>query len=188
MEHPNNDLLNEFDGSHKPHVYGTFWERFFALLIDGLIVGVVTVPITRFNDVSSKSYSILIILAILSFLYKPMLEFKYGATVGKMAMKLLVVNTEFHPINLKEALTRDIFGIFIKIFSVTVSLIIFAHSGFEDIITHKQYAGFSSSIIKPYWLVGPYIIITIVDAIFLLTDKQNRSLHDKIGATIVIKK
>jgi uncharacterized RDD family membrane protein YckC len=188
MEQTNPDLLHEFDGSLIDHTYATFWERFWALLIDGLVIGVITGLINFYNELYSKSIPLLIIISLIGLVYKPFLEYRYGATVGKMAMKLTVVNYEFQKINIKEALLRNIFEIGVRLYSFILAYAIFMTPGFRDVTMLKEYAQFSKTVSNGYWFSGIYAVVIIIEIIFLVNDNQKRSLHDRIGETLVIKK
>src|SRR6516164_5563059 len=86
------DLLN-IEELQMPHQYGRFWPRFFALLLDGLIIG--TAPFILYNTMEKKSGLLLIIISCIRLVYKPFFEYRFGATPGKMALKLRVVNYHY---------------------------------------------------------------------------------------------
>ncbi|HMG82666.1 MAG TPA: RDD family protein [Ferruginibacter sp.] len=183
------NLLGEFEGADKAHVYATFLDRFLAVIIDMLLLGIFTIPINWYNETSVKSPVLLIIVAIVSIVYKPLLEFKYGATVGKMVMKIIVVNTAFQPLDLKEAILRNIFEWGSKIYSLILGLIVFARPGFELVRTYKEYGNFSNyDKSRTHWILVIYMVILITEIGLLLSDDQQRSLHDRIGGTLVIRK
>ncbi|HTB51598.1 MAG TPA: RDD family protein [Ferruginibacter sp.] len=184
MQH--NNVLDEFDNPEK--IYSTFKERLFALFIDGMIVASFTIPLERFNLTEWKSSVILLIYGIIGILYKPFFEWKYGATPGKMALKLVVVDTKFKNIDIKEALFRNIFGIMTKLFTIASTLYFFNLIQFSTVSTMKEYGKFSRNYISTSQIFAIYGVIIIVDMIFLLTDPKKRALHDRIGGTIVIKK
>ena len=87
-----NLLDNEFFEADRPikPVYGTFWERLIAYLLDALIVSAVGMPIAYFNVTSWKSFAILIVATSIGIAYKPFMEYHYGATIGKMAQTVII--------------------------------------------------------------------------------------------------
>lgn len=100
-------------------IYGRFWPRFGAQLIDGLIVGVPTsaFAIAVVFGVASlaqqnEAASLLILLAyipayILPVVYEAlMLSMKRGQTVGKMALRLRVVRMDGSDITTGQAWGR----------------------------------------------------------------------------------
>ena len=63
--------------------YGKFWGRALAYLADGVILLLISLPITYLNITEYKSFNLYLIIAIVGVLYKPILEFYFGATIGK---------------------------------------------------------------------------------------------------------
>jgi hypothetical protein len=87
--------------------YAGFWSRLGALLIDGIILAPLSFGISYFNIVSWKSLLVLILLGLITVTYKPVLEFLYGATWGKMALKLKVVSLQFENATLENSEKPD---------------------------------------------------------------------------------
>jgi uncharacterized RDD family membrane protein YckC len=167
-------------------VYGTFWFRFFAMMIDTVIMMPFIIAELN-NKIRWKSPTIFIIISLLVFLYRPFCEYKYGATLGKMVLKLSVVNDHFEKVNLKQVLLRNIFNIVFTVISLVTTLILFNTQGFENATTLKvldNLPGEAEFRHSTLWLAS---ILYIVEIVFLLVDKQKRSLHDRIGNTLVIR-
>lgn len=167
-------------------MYATFWTRVGASLIDFLVL-VILVPITIYNMVDWKSIPILVVSTAVSILYKPVMEYKYGATVGKMAAKIKVTNYEFQNPNLQEIILRNIFHLSSGIINLVMSLYIFSLPEFGDVETYRDYQTFVAAS-KSSMLSIVLGLITIVDVLFMFSDSQNRTLHDKIGKTLVLKR
>jgi uncharacterized RDD family membrane protein YckC len=124
------NVLNEFEETASP--FASFKDRAFALLIDGLVLLPVT-AVMWFDKSTWKSQSIFIIVALIQLLYKPFCEYKYGATIGKRAMKLLVVNKVFTKAGLQEVVVRNIFNIISGIFFSGITLIVFNTPAFAAV-------------------------------------------------------
>jgi uncharacterized RDD family membrane protein YckC len=184
MTTASDNMLTEFEVS--PSVYGTFKERAFASLIDGLIL-LPLVAIEWFNKSTWKSLELLIIAFLVGLTYKLFFEYKYGATIGKKAMKLKVVNKEFTAVGLKEVLVRNIFDIGERTFMFVIAVIIYRSPGFNAISTNKEYADFSNTLINTNSYVLGFTLLTVIEVIFILTDQKRRALHDRLGETFVIK-
>ncbi len=167
-------------------MYATFWTRVGASLVDFLVL-VILVPITIYNMVDWKSIPILVVSTAVSVLYKPFMEYKYGATVGKMAAKIKVTNYEFQKPNLQEIILRNIFHLSAGIINLVMSLYIFSLPEFGDVETYRDYQTFVAAS-KSSMLSMVLGLVTIVDVLFMFSDKQNRTLHDKIGRTLVLKR
>ncbi|HYV95473.1 MAG TPA: RDD family protein [Chitinophagales bacterium] len=178
---------NISDNKDQLVVYGTFWKRLGALFIDGLILLPVT-GLAIYNLISWKSPSILAITSLISIAYKPFLEYRYGATIGKMALNLIVVNTAYQKVNLTEALTRNIFSIVLGIFSILTTFLLLNAPGFEDATTLTAYSEFSrKSTLNTGFSIFAFAVY-LLDCIFLWSDDRKRSLHDRIANTYVIEK
>lgn len=104
-------------------VYGGFWSRFGAQIIDGLIVGIPSYAIfmavifgaaltTQQNQTPSPAILIAYGLAYIPLFVFPliyealMLSMKNGQTVGKMALRLRVVRPDGSPISTGQAWGR----------------------------------------------------------------------------------
>jgi uncharacterized RDD family membrane protein YckC len=174
--------------SHNEVVYGGFWVRFGAMIVDGLVLAPLTVSVSYFNVISWKSSGALIVLTLLSVMYKPFCEFYYGATLGKMALRLKVVNLQFEKANLEEVLLRNIFHIVPSLIVLAFSIVLYNEPEFQEIDGYMEYATFSQQF--SYLNIVTYLsaIITLVDGIMLIADNQKRSLHDRIGKTFVVER
>lgn len=105
--------------------YAGFWIRFVALLIDGILLGIVTSPIYYFTNrpegISPLGQSlgslIQVVYAVLMIGYK-------GATVGKMAMGLQVVRVDGgSPVGLGKAFLREVIGKFVSALVILLGFI-----------------------------------------------------------------
>lgn len=89
--------------------YVSVWPRFFAVLIDGILVGIVNVIISF--ALGSGSSLATIVAVIIAFGYFIVLEALQGATLGKMALGLRVVKTDGTPISWSESVVRNLLRI-----------------------------------------------------------------------------
>jgi uncharacterized RDD family membrane protein YckC len=184
MIDPQTHVLTEFESTTS--VYASFKQRALALLLDGLILSPLAV-IDWFNKTGWKSPMLLFIVFAVGLVYKPFLEFKKGATIGKQAMNILVVNNSGSQLSVQQAVLRNIFDIAFRTFTFIATLIIYSSAGFSSIITNNDYILFQQTIINfnPYIIF--YMLIVIIEIILVLSDKARRSLHDRIGNTYVVK-
>jgi uncharacterized RDD family membrane protein YckC len=171
----------------RPVIYGSFWPRLWASLLDGLIVGCFSVPISTYNSGGWKSIPVLILVSLVSIAYKPFCEYRFGATAGKMALKLKVVNLHLQRATLQEVLLRNLFHFVPVLFSFGLSLSIYLKPEFEQINNFRDYSVLAAQASGKYYVYTVSLVLPIVDLIFLLTDKRCRTLHDRIGKTFVIK-
>lgn len=168
-------------------LYAGFWPRLWAMLIDWLVVVVFTLPVLIYNILNWKSIPLMIAVSGLSLAYKPFMELNYGATLGKMALKIKVVNYEFERLKLSEALLRNIFTLGLGFISIVTAIFVFAEPEFKEISSWTDYTVFSQNYDSTNWVNYLTFFIYVVEMIVLLNDTQKRSLHDKIGKTYVIK-
>ena len=168
--------------------YGGFWARFGALIVDGLVLAPVTFGVTYFNIISWKSTPLMVIVALLQIAYKPWMEATYGATLGKMVVRLQVVDLSFGKADLKAVLLRNIFNIIPTLITLIFSIQMYADPEFQDITGYMEFATFSQQYSSNQFASMLTFLLALIDAIMLATDEQKRSLHDRIGGTYVIEK
>jgi uncharacterized RDD family membrane protein YckC len=166
--------------------YGGFWPRVGASLLDGIVIAPIVFGVMYFNVVSFKSTALLIIANGLAMAYKPFMEYTYGATLGKMALDLKVVNLELERANLNEIILRNIFHIGGSLLSLIFMIVVFNASGFEEISGYMEYAAFSQNFVGLQAVNYLTTLVTLIDAIVLIVDEKKRALHDKIAGTFVI--
>ncbi|MEO6734558.1 MAG: RDD family protein [Ferruginibacter sp.] len=184
MNKETENVLSEFE--QVTTIYGSFKQRTFASLIDGLIL-LPLVAVDWFNKSGWKSQLLLIATFLIALLYKIFFEYKYGATIGKKAMQLIVVNKDLLGVNLKEVLVRNVFDITWKTIFFVIDIITYRSTGFINVTSNEQFVAFQKNLINvnPYLLV--YFLVIIIEVVFILTDKKRRALHDRMGDTFVIK-
>jgi uncharacterized RDD family membrane protein YckC len=101
--------------------------RFLALLIDGIIVGVVAGIINVAAGSGGDPSRIVVsgsITGILAILYFIVMEATMGATVGKLVMGLRVVRDNGAPISWGESIVRNLLRIVDGLFAYLVGAII----------------------------------------------------------------
>lgn len=107
---------------NRPMVYATFWQRFLAALIDGVVLSVVNIVLRKINVGGGFFLGIGIPGAYLvfSWLYYALQESgARQATLGKRAMGIIVANTNGNRISFGKATVRY----FSKILSFIILLI-----------------------------------------------------------------
>jgi uncharacterized RDD family membrane protein YckC len=173
-----------FDEEQKPVVYAGFWKRFAALLLDGLVMLPLSI-ITLNSRTAWYGAAVMAMTGLAGIIYKPLLEYLYGATLGKKAMSIVVTNNLYEKPNLREALLRNIFGIVSNIISLGFSLFVFANG--QLVLARSGFSVFQGMLGYSLAVGSISCLIGITDFIVFLADKRNRALHDFIGKTYVIK-
>jgi uncharacterized RDD family membrane protein YckC len=179
-----NDFLKN---EEKEITYATLMPRFWAMVVDGFVMLPITIPFTFLNILYWKSWPMYLVGSLLTLLYKPFCEYKYGMTVGKKVMKLRVLSEGLEKINLPEALSRNIFNILPEILTIVFTYPLFGDPEFLKISSLVEYSTYMQSytiLERLNWTMFPVLLIEIV---FVATDPRRRSLHDRIARTVVVK-
>jgi uncharacterized RDD family membrane protein YckC len=170
--------------------YGKFWIRTGAYVTDAVILMIIVLPVTYLNISEYKSFSLALIIAILAILYKPLLEYYYGATIGKYAFDLKVTDTNFNKMNLPQSFLRSSILIIPSLLFIPITYFSFNNPEIIKIDTFIEY-GQAVALNYPiqYYITKLTQLVLVLEIIFLLTDKskKERALHDRIGKTYVIK-
>jgi len=170
--------------------YGGFWERFGAILLDGLAHGIITIPLTWFNLFTWKSQMVNVIISVIIICYKPFLEYKWGTTLGKLALDLKVVNIDLQKPNGTEILKRNSFFIASSIIGFIATYIMFNNPDFQYVTTFSDYMQFSKENRETFTTIFSTLIgiLILIDVCFLIDDVQKKTLHDRMAKTFVIRR
>jgi uncharacterized RDD family membrane protein YckC len=170
-------------------IYSTFWDRLGAYLLDGLFLALATLPLTYFNIRIWKIPSLFVIISLFTVMYKPFLEYRYGATWGKMMVGLQVVGRDFRKITLKEELRRVGFYLIPSILEHLFTLLVYYSTAFQSI---NNYSDFNRYLVSTnpaiLWIDGIVFILVVADTITFFATHPNRSLHDIYAGTYVIER
>lgn len=178
------NLLQEFESGHS--VFGSFRDRFLASLIDGVVL-LPLVLIEWFNKSTFKILPLMVFTFLVGFLYKLVLEYRYGATVGKMVLKLKVVKKKFQQVNLAGVLLRNIFDIGQRVFFFVVALIVYLGEDFDSIRSNAEFVAAQNQVVNMMPYLYGFSILSVIEVVVLISDKKRRAIHDFIGGTFVIK-
>jgi uncharacterized RDD family membrane protein YckC len=167
--------------------YGDFFPRLGAQLLDALVIAPVSFGVTYFNITSWKSPLLLVVLTLITVAYKPFLEFTYGATLGKMALNLKVVNLQHERANLTEILIRNSFYIVPSLVTLFLSIVMYNEPEFQSITGFMEYSAYAQQFPASKFISMATTLFVVVDGIVMVADDRKRSLHDKVAKTYVIK-
>lgn len=164
--------------------YQTIWRRFFAVIIDSVLLIVFTqlFSLLLSNQISLPTGAFAIQAFTLStpVFYYIILHFYYGKTLGKMIMKVKVLDTFETKINLGQSIIRSLPQLIPVIFLV----------GFGTILSSSENSGesekaFAASVIQYSYVA--LVFWNLADAIVALSTEKHRALHDYIAGTVVVK-
>ncbi len=158
--------------------YQTGWARFWAAFIDGLVflpLGFIEDYFLLPTENKLGMISWIIFTALLSYAYSVLLHAKYGQTLGKMALKVKIIDqSETKSITFRQAFMRDSVGMAISLVAV-----IFLFFQFADVkLIEKNYDEF----LMPWFF--SWIIIELVTMLF---NQKRRAVHDFIAGTVVVR-
>jgi uncharacterized RDD family membrane protein YckC len=170
-------------------VYSKFWDRLGAFLLDGCIVVAITLPVSYFNITTWKIPSLYIGIGLVTMFYKPFLECRYGATLGKMIVGLRVVGHNFEKITVSEELKRVSFYLFPAILQHIITLPLYFSTSFESINNYREF-NHHVSVSNPslLWISGIVSVLFLADIITFFSTQPNRALHDVYAGTNVIER
>ena len=166
--------------------FASFWERVGATLMD-VVIFIPLIGLAMYNTFSLKSLPIALAITFLSILYKPLMEWEYGATLGKMILKIKVVTEDLKKISLPTALIRYALYALQQVPALLTTFWLFKNEDY-------QYAdGFAEvSLVQaqtPYQMLSyatSFIIIVAILAFF--ASKKKQTLYDLMAKTYVVKK
>lgn len=157
--------------------YASRWARFFAWVIDIIVITIITgillaVGLVDAEDVNDFTTMDGLINAAVGLAYFVVLTVAFGATLGKMALGMRVVGADGEKASVGAILVREIiirWGVVITAFVLAFVL----GGALGD--AGRIIAGLSSV------LIGLIIVLRI------LVDDRRQGWHDKIGGTFVVK-
>jgi uncharacterized RDD family membrane protein YckC len=175
-----------FNHNQQKVEYAGFWIRVLASLIDSFVL-VPIVLLSFYNMFNLKSIVLMVILVILQTIYKPFLEWRYGATLGKMAVKIQVVTDQLGRITMEQAIGRYVPWLISQVLSLITTFLLFNSPEFNDMDGLQEMTVISENLpLNDISTVYSFIFILLVGS--LVIDKRKQGVHDKIARTLCIKK
>jgi uncharacterized RDD family membrane protein YckC len=159
--------------------YDTFWRRFYAGLLDGLVllpIGILVALIQGDNVLSLVLGMIIMHSAV--YVYSVYFHYYSGQTLGKKWMNLRVVDkNEQQLLTFEQSLKRDSIPIFLE----TIGILFISFQ-----IIKLGYMPSRDSLITQMtdWLGVIWFILEIVT---MMTNDKRRALHDLLANSVVIK-
>ncbi len=164
------DSLYDIDKDYQQVEYAGFINRAFAAIVDAFVF----IPFALINTyliVSTGDLAASILTTLASLIYKPMMEGYYGATLGKMALNIKIINEQHQTINMEESIIRNSPWILSNIAALLLVI--------------SPFGSLSSMLISIQGLAGLFLFVS---AIFVIFDERKQALHDKFGNTFCVFK
>lgn len=165
----NQPTTTEYKLNSRYAAHATISSRIIALVVDSLILAALIAGIIILAEFLSEGKLALMptTFAIMgAYLYYPLMEGKYGATLGKMAMGIEVVGNNFQKIGYTKAFLRSSFR-----FLMICLLLLTPPYG---------------AILLPTYLSIIAFLVNVVDFFASLNSLYSQMLHDVIADTYVI--
>jgi uncharacterized RDD family membrane protein YckC len=173
-------------------VYAGFWKRFGAAIVDTLVFIPFMVVFHFTQGLSILSAMATIVVSSLLFsAYTVYFHYKFGATLGKMAVGIKITFPDGSKIGLKQALLRSSVDLGFAFFMVLAQVIAITNAD-PNIYLNAGFMARAEYIMPlfPAW----YGLVSTVSQLWfwseflvLLFNKRKRAIHDFIAGTVVIK-
>ena len=163
-----------------------FWIRFGAQIVDFLVF-IPIVGLSLWNTYSLKSTAVLVLIFVPSLIYKPFMESFFGATLGKMACKIKVIDDNGKKLSL--------FGAYVRYFPFLVQagvnlagqLIVFSSEQYQSATSFVEIgqAQQGNPLSLMVTLVNVLVAIECIVAAFTF---RKRALHDMLAESFCVYK
>ncbi|MFK7808706.1 MAG: RDD family protein [Saprospiraceae bacterium] len=179
--------INQTDYSSEdesPYPYASFTVRALASLVD-FAVFIPFMALSTYNQLTIKSLTLELSLSVILLLYKPLMEWKYMATLGKLATKTKVIAEVGGPMTLGQSFVRSAIFMAGFVISILISISVFTNPAFQDITTLEQMVAFEAyqSYGSAHDSLG---FIMMMSVGFIIFDPRCQGVHDKMGRTLVV--
>ena len=163
-----------------------FWIRVGAQIIDFLVF-IPIVALSIWNLYSFKSTAVLVLITVPSLIYKPFMESFFGATLGKMACGIKVIDDNGKKLSLFTAYVRYFPFLISAGVSLAGQLIVFSSEQFQSAtsiaeVGQAQQGNFLSLLST---IVSILVLIECIVAAFTF---RKRALHDMLAESFCVYK
>lgn len=176
-------------------VYGGFWMRLVAWLLDGLLLAPVV-----FLLYALGSGTTMVVASVATYVvvwgYAVALTARWGCTLGKAALGLRVVNVDGSRVGWAGALRRYAVFLALGLLALTVdgggNNAVDLTGPPEGIIDVSSATADDSSLpwsaALPFAYLVAFWVWLVIDLVCLLASKRKRAAHDVIGGTVVVRR
>ncbi len=163
--------------------YQTFWPRFWAAMIDALVLlptGYLASWVYSIGLPSTLNFGYFVFDSLLGFAYSVSMHGRFGQTLGKMALKVVVLDKSLGALPWRQAFLRDLVPILITVaFVIDASGLVLSGVN-PDQIFEKGYRMSPLLWVGVFWMVA--------ELLTMLTNNKRRALHDFIARSVVVKR
>ncbi len=163
-----------------------FWIRVGAHIIDSLIFIPLGV-LGFFNGSSWKSVAVLVLINVPWFFYKPLMESFCGATLGKMACGVKVIDAAGKKLSLVSAYVRYFPSLICLGVSLVGQVILYSSEQFQlATTTEEAKLAQQENFLTPIVIVL-YVLATL-ECVFAAFTYRKRALHDMLAESFCVYK
>jgi len=171
--------------SLNSYEFAGFWIRAAASIIDSLIL-LPIIALGIYNSLQLKSMILMIVLSILSILYKPYFEWKNSRTPGKKAVGIRLMDEAGSAISKKQAIDRFLPWVISYVIGLVMNIQLYLSPGFKDVTSWMELSLATNE--SPLYMVNSlYGIVFLVLAISIGANLKKQGLHDKFAGTYCVK-
>lgn len=161
-----------------------FWIRVGAQIIDSLVFLPIAI-LSFWNMFSVKSMILLVFVSLPGLIYKPFMESFYGATLGKMACGIKVIDESGNRVSLPVAYARFFPFLLQGAIGLVSMFIIFSSPQFESVKWFTDLAQVQQGdFLRPISMVMN--IVVFVDCVVVAFTFRKRALHDMLAETFCV--
>lgn len=165
--------------------YATFLDRLLAALLDFLIT-IVPVGALMYFGYVNKSLVMLISGTVVGMLYKPIMEGIWGATLGKMIMKISMVDTDLDQIDLGQSFLKNAIYIISSLIGLMSQFWLAGTESFQE--SEGLMEALMAGQGNPYGMVsGIWSFVILVSVLSMLGSSLKQTLHDRLASTLCVK-
>ena len=163
-----------------------FWIRVGAQIIDGLIF-LPIVGLVWWNLFSLKSTAMMIALSMPGLIYKPLMESYLGATLGKMACGIKVIDGNGNKLSLFGAYVRYFPFLITSGIGLAGQLFLFSSPEFQSAQSFAEIGQAQGA--NPLDFFGTIVnILVLIECIVAAFTFRKRALHDMLAESFCVYK
>lgn len=166
--------------------YAGFWIRAGATLID-LLVYSPFIALSFYNLFTIKNFSLQLFLIVIQMAYKPIMEYTYGGTLGKMAVKIKVVGGQTEKLSLSQSIIRYSPWLISDLISIYSAILLFNNITFLDATDFESIGRLEDEKISNLGNILGFFFF-FISCIVVAFNQRKQGLHDKIANTYCVYK
>lgn len=172
----------QLDNNIRPDRYHTFWNRFFALIIDGLVLKPLDWLDSSIVNSAASSESIMlwgVFYSLAVVFYYIVMHANFGKTIGKMITGITVLDvSEKRTVSFYQACLRDI----VPIILIPISIHIYYQIAYFG-------ATLESLSDEPWFALLGFGLIAwgLLEIVSMLLNDKRRAVHDLLAGSVVVK-